>query len=100
MMLERNMVTAGGYHGTFRNKRRHPSDDLPTITAVKASRRREVSKAAQAGPAVTLGGLAVVRLDNPRDDTREQGRMDFAAFTGTPGGIPMAFVRCYPGADG
>ena len=44
--------------------------------------------------------LAVVRLDNPRDDTREQGPMDFAAFTGTPGGMPMAFVRCYTGADG
>ena len=26
--------------------------------------------------------LAVVRLDNPRDDTREQGPMDFAASTG------------------
>src|SRR3954453_18667507 len=24
-----------------------------------------------------------------------QGPMDFAAFTGTPGGMPMAFVRCY-----
>ena len=44
--------------------------------------------------------LAVVRLDNPRDDTREQGPMDFAAFTGTPGGMPMAFVRCYTGTDG
>src|ERR1700752_1160582 len=26
--------------------------------------------------------------------------MDFAAFTGTPGGMPMAFVRCYTGTDG
>ena len=26
--------------------------------------------------------LAVVRLDNPRDDTREQGPMDFTASTG------------------
>jgi len=25
--------------------------------------------------------LVVVRLDNPRDDTREQVPMDFAAFT-------------------
>jgi hypothetical protein len=25
---------------------------------------------------------------------------DFAAFTGTPGGMPMAFVRCYTGTDG
>jgi hypothetical protein len=44
--------------------------------------------------------LIVVRLDNPRDDAREQGPMDFAAFTWTPGGKPMAFVRCYTGADG
>src|SRR5215831_17020407 len=29
-----------------------------------------------------------------------QGPMDCAAFTGTPGGIPMAFVRCYTGTDG
>jgi len=29
-----------------------------------------------------------------------QGPMDFAAFTGTPGGMPMAFVRCYTGTDG
>src|SRR6202040_432237 len=29
-----------------------------------------------------------------------QGLMDFAAFTGTPGGMPMAFVRCYTGTDG
>src|SRR5262245_55360014 len=26
--------------------------------------------------------------------------MDFAAFTETPGGVPMAFVRCYTGTDG
>ena len=26
--------------------------------------------------------------------------MDGAAFTGTPGGMPMAFVRCYTGTDG
>src|SRR5919198_111291 len=26
--------------------------------------------------------------------------MGFAAFTGTPGGMPMAFVRCYTGTDG
>jgi len=26
--------------------------------------------------------------------------MDFAAFTGTPGGMPLAFVRCYTGTDG
>jgi hypothetical protein len=26
--------------------------------------------------------------------------MDFAAFTGTRGGMPMAFVRCYTGKDG
>ena len=26
--------------------------------------------------------LAIVRLDNPRDDTREQGPMEFAASTG------------------
>ena len=26
--------------------------------------------------------------------------MDFAAVTGTPGGKPMAFVRCYTGTDG
>jgi hypothetical protein len=44
--------------------------------------------------------LAVVRLDNPRDNTREQGPIDFAAFTGAPGGMAMAFVRCYTGADG
>src|ERR1700739_5031207 len=25
--------------------------------------------------------------------------IDFAAFTGTPGGMPMAFVRCYTGTD-
>src|SRR6202043_2774714 len=31
---------------------------------------------------------------------RGQGPMDFAAFTGTPGGMPMAFVRCYTGTDG
>jgi hypothetical protein len=44
---------------------------------------------------------AIVRLDNPRDDTREQGRpMDFAALTGTSGGMPVAFVRCYTGEDG
>src|ERR1700745_3183883 len=29
-----------------------------------------------------------------------QGPMDCAAFTGTPGGMPMAFVRCYTGTDG
>src|SRR5260370_31243737 len=29
-----------------------------------------------------------------------QGPMDFAAFTGTPGGMPMAFVRCYARTDG
>src|SRR6201982_184230 len=29
-----------------------------------------------------------------------QGPMDFAAFTGTPGGMPMAFVRCYTDTDG
>src|SRR6201998_3169370 len=29
-----------------------------------------------------------------------QGPRDLAAFTGTPGGIPMAFVRCYTGTDG
>jgi hypothetical protein len=45
------------------------------------------------------GVLAVVCLDNPRDN-RGQGPMDFAAFTGTPEGIPMAFVRCYTGTDG
>ena len=26
--------------------------------------------------------------------------MNFGAFTGTPGGMPMAFVRCYTGTDG
>src|SRR5262245_4965513 len=26
--------------------------------------------------------------------------MDCAAFTGIPGGMPMAFVRCYTGTDG
>src|ERR1700732_621043 len=26
--------------------------------------------------------------------------MDFPAVTGTPGGMPMAFVRCYTGTDG
>src|SRR5689334_24864499 len=26
--------------------------------------------------------------------------MDFAAFTETPGGMPMTFVRCYTGTDG
>jgi hypothetical protein len=26
--------------------------------------------------------------------------MDFAVVTQTPGGIPMAFVRCYTGTDG
>src|SRR5882757_274771 len=31
---------------------------------------------------------------------RGLGPMDFAAFTGTPGGMPMAFVRCYTGTDG
>src|SRR3954451_5220885 len=45
------------------------------------------------------GVLAVVCLDNPRDN-RGQGPMDFAAVTGTPGGMPMAFVRCYTGTDG
>ena len=45
------------------------------------------------------GVLAVVCLDNPRDNTR-QGPMDFAAFIGTPGGMPMALVRCYTGTDG
>jgi hypothetical protein len=40
--------------------------------------------------------LKFVCLDNPR----VQGPMDFAAFTGTPGGMPMAFVRCYTGTDG
>src|SRR6516162_1398371 len=31
---------------------------------------------------------------------RGQGPMDCAAFTGTPGGMPMAFVRCFTGTDG
>ena len=29
-----------------------------------------------------------------------QGPMDCAAFTGTPGGMPIALVRCYTGTDG
>ncbi len=44
--------------------------------------------------------LVVVRLDNQRDDTRERGPMDFAVFSWTAGEKPMAFVRCYTGADG
>jgi hypothetical protein len=44
--------------------------------------------------------LAVVCLDNPSDTMTGQGPMDFAAFTGAPGGMPMAFVRCYTGTDG
>src|SRR6202048_1648782 len=35
-----------------------------------------------------------------RATIRGASPMDFAAFTGTPGGMPMAFVRCYTGTDG
>jgi hypothetical protein len=44
--------------------------------------------------------LAVVCLHNPRDNTKGPGPMDCAAFTGTPGGMPIALVRCYTGTDG
>ena len=46
------------------------------------------------------GVLAVVCLDNPRENTRGKAPMDVAAFTEPPGGMPMAFVRCYTGTDG
>ena len=35
-----------------------------------------------------------------RAKIQAQGRMDVAAFTESPGGMPMAFVRCYTGTDG
>jgi hypothetical protein len=42
--------------------------------------------------------------DLPRLGSRPLPRawpsVDFAAFTGMPGGMPMAFVRCYTGTDG
>ena len=45
--------------------------------------------------------LAIVRLDNPRDDTYEGARPDgLRCLYWEPGGTPMAVVRCYTGADG
>ncbi len=46
------------------------------------------------------GVLAVVCLDNPRDNTRGKALWASLPSTGTPGGMPMAFVRCYTGTDG
>src|SRR5215213_10063536 len=39
-------------------------------------------------------------ITNPSGKYEGQDPMDCAAFTGTPGGMPMAFVRCYTGTDG
>ena len=46
------------------------------------------------------GVLAVVCLDNPRDNTRGEVLRTFAAGAETSGGMTMAFVRCYTGTDG
>src|SRR5882724_6346509 len=45
------------------------------------------------------GVLAVVCLDNPRDNTRGKALWTSLPSLG-PGGMAMAFVRCYTGTDG
>ena len=44
--------------------------------------------------------LVVVLLDNPRDNTRDKAISTALPCMGNPGGMPMAFVRCYTGNDG
>ena len=44
--------------------------------------------------------LVVVLLDNPRDNTRDKAIATALPCMENPGGMPMAFVRCYTGTDG
>src|SRR5437016_12210994 len=46
------------------------------------------------------GVLAVVRLDNPRDNTRGRAPWTSLPSLGPQEECPMAFVRCYTGTDG
>src|ERR1700730_11672255 len=78
-----------------------------SLPAVRIKSTFRISRSAAAGshaagtPGHAPGGCAGRCV--PGQSARQykgQGPMDFAAFTGTPGGMPMAFVRCYTGTDG
>src|SRR5262249_8048996 len=70
-------------------------------SAFRMSRSAAAGSHAAGTPGYAPGGCAGRCM--PGQSARQyegQGPMDCAAFTGTPGGMPMAFVRCYTGTDG
>src|SRR5712671_1487245 len=77
---------------------RPPGCHRPSPQDILIARRGSTVKLALMGMPPE-GVLAVVCLDNPRDNTRGKALWASLPLLG-PGGMPTAFVRCYTGTDG